>query len=50
MALTREARDYFAKAGRKGAKLRQEKLSPEERQKIARRAAAARWAKEKKKL
>jgi hypothetical protein len=47
MALTKEAREFFAKAGRKGAKLRQQKLSPEDRKQIARRAAEARWAKKK---
>lgn len=47
MALTKEAREYFAKAGRKGAKLRQQKLSPEERKQIASRAAKARWSKAK---
>jgi hypothetical protein len=47
MSLSKEAREYFAKAGRKGAKLRQQKVSPEERKKIARGAAKARWTKEK---
>jgi hypothetical protein len=38
---------YFAQMGRKSAKARMENLSPEERRKIARNAAKARWAKAK---
>ena len=49
MALSKEAREYFAKFGRKGAKRRLQKISPEQRQEIARKAAQARWAKEKEK-
>jgi hypothetical protein len=45
MVLTKEAREFFARAGRKGAKLRQQKLSPAERKEIAKNAAKARWAK-----
>jgi hypothetical protein len=38
---------YFAQMGRKSAKARMKSLSPEERRKIARNAAKARWAKAK---
>jgi flagellar motor switch protein FliG len=38
---------YFAQMGRKSAKARMKNLSPEERQRIARKAAKARWAKAK---
>jgi hypothetical protein len=49
MALTKEAREYFAKEGRRGGKLAAKKMSPQERKESARRAAQARWAKAKKK-
>jgi hypothetical protein len=49
MPLSKEAREYFAKFGRKGAKIRSEKMTPEQRQAVARKAAQARWAKVKKK-
>jgi hypothetical protein len=39
--------NYFAALGRKSAKARMDNLSPEERRKIARNAAKARWAKAK---
>jgi len=35
------------KGGRKGGKVRAERLSPEERSRIAKRAAEARWRKQK---
>jgi hypothetical protein len=38
---------YFAQMGRKSVKARMKSLSPEERRKIARNAATARWAKAK---
>jgi hypothetical protein len=37
------------KGGKRGAKARAERLTPEERTKIARKAARARWAKARKK-
>jgi hypothetical protein len=39
---------YFAALGRKSVKARMKNSSPEERQRIARNAAKARWAKAKK--
>jgi hypothetical protein len=46
-----EAREFFRKAGSKGgklgAKVRMEKLTAEQRSEIAKKAAAARWAKPK---
>jgi hypothetical protein len=42
-------RDYLAKLGRKGAKARNANMPPAKRKKIAQKAAAARWAKSKKK-
>lgn len=37
--------DYFRKEGEKGAKVRMQKLTPEQRSAIAKKAAAARWKK-----
>src|SRR5437867_3414245 len=37
-------KSYFESMGAKGGKARAERLTPEERQEIARRAAEARWA------
>jgi hypothetical protein len=48
MALSKEAREYFAKFGRKGAKQRLQKMTPEQRKEVAQKAAKARWAKKKK--
>lgn len=48
MALTKEAREYFAKEGRKGGKAAARNMTPEQRKESARRAAQARWAKVKK--
>jgi hypothetical protein len=45
MPSKKEIREYFAKFGRKGGKATAAKLSPEERKRIARKAAQARWAK-----
>jgi hypothetical protein len=49
MALSREAREYFANEGKKGGKARAANLSAKQRKESARRAAQARWAKAKKK-
>ncbi len=43
---TRHAQPEKAAGGRKGAKARSERLSPERRSEIGRKAAQARWAKE----
>jgi hypothetical protein len=48
MALSKEAREYFAKEGRKGGKLAARKMTAQERKESARRAANARWSKTKK--
>jgi len=48
MALTKEAREYFAKEGRRGGRARAAKLTPQRRTEIARKAVEARWAKQKK--
>jgi hypothetical protein len=42
-----EIRDYFAKFGKKGGQATAKKLSPAQRTASARKAARARWAKEK---
>jgi hypothetical protein len=44
----KELSEYFRKLGRKGAKTRMRKVSPEERKRIAREAAKARWSQRKK--
>jgi hypothetical protein len=44
----KELSEYFKKLGRKGAKTRMQKVSPEERKRIASQAANARWAKHEK--
>ena len=49
MALSKEAREYFAKEGRKGGKIAARNMTAQERKESARRAAQARWAKSKKK-
>lgn len=47
--IPKEALEYFRKQGSKGGKLsakgRMEKLTPEQRSEISKKAAAARWAK-----
>lgn len=48
MALTKEAREYFVKEGRKGGKAYVKNSTPEERRKAAIKAAQARWSKQKK--
>jgi hypothetical protein len=49
--LPEDIRDYFVKmgriGGRQGAQARMEKVSPERRREIARKAIAARWARQK---
>jgi hypothetical protein len=49
MALTKEAREFFVRQGRKGGKAYAKNSTPEQRKAAARRAAQARWAKAKKK-
>jgi hypothetical protein len=49
MALNKEAREFFAREGRKGGKIAAERMTPEQRSEKMRRAAQARWAKAKKK-
>lgn len=46
----REIKQYFAKFGKEGGKARAKKLTPEERKESARKAARARWAKQKAKF
>ncbi len=48
MALTKEAREFFAKEGRKGGKAYAKNATPEQRKESARRAAKARWSTKKK--
>jgi hypothetical protein len=48
MPTREEIRDYFAKFGRKGGKAAARNMTPEERKASAKRAATARWAKQKK--
>lgn len=44
---TNEIRAYLVLLGRKGGKARLTKMTPEQRQAIARTAAQARWSKQK---
>jgi hypothetical protein len=44
----KEIREYFAKFGRKGGLATARNLTPEQRKAIARKAAQARWAKQRK--
>jgi len=48
MALTKEARDFFAREGRKGGKIAARNMTAEQRREKMRKAAQARWAKAKK--
>jgi len=48
MAKNRTLSKYLAELGRKGGKARTDKMTPGERKSLARKAAEARWAKEKK--
>lgn len=41
--IPKAAREYFTKLARKGGKARAQKLSPERRKEVARKAAQARW-------
>jgi len=41
--LSKQLSDYLAALGRKGAAARAKKLSPDERKRIARKAAQTRW-------
>jgi len=38
-------REYFSRLGKKSGKARMKKITPEERSRIAREAAKARWSK-----
>jgi hypothetical protein len=49
MTTKREKDPHAVALGRKGGKARLEKLTPEQRSEIARKAVLARWAKHKKK-
>jgi hypothetical protein len=40
----KKLRDYFSRMGKKSAKARMQKISPEQRKSIASKAAKARWA------
>jgi hypothetical protein len=46
-AITREIREYLSSLGRKGGKARLAKMTAEQRQAFAQKAAKARWEKEK---
>jgi hypothetical protein len=48
MALSKEAREYFAKEGKRGGATRAKNLTEKERKDSARKAAQARWSKQKK--
>jgi hypothetical protein len=48
MALTKEAREFFAKQGRKGGKAYAKNATPEQRKASAQKAARARWKKARK--
>ncbi len=45
MKVPKQVRDYLSSLGKKGGPARRDKLTPEQRSKIARKAARARWAK-----
>jgi hypothetical protein len=49
MALSKKAREFFAREGRKGGKIAAKRMTPEQRREKMRRAAQARWAKARKK-
>ena len=44
----KELKDYFAKMGKRGGKARVKNSTPEQRKASARKAAQARWAKQRK--
>ncbi len=48
MALSKKAREFFVREGRKGGKIAAMHMTAEERKEKMRRAARARWAKAKK--
>jgi hypothetical protein len=48
MATKAEIREYFARFGKQGGKATARKMTPKQRQESARRAAQARWSKQKK--
>jgi hypothetical protein len=50
MALTKEAREFFVKQGRKGGRAYAKNSTPEQRKAAARHAAQARWAKARAKM
>jgi hypothetical protein len=47
MAKNRMLSKYLAELGRKGGKARTKQMTPAERKELARKAAQARWAKQK---
>jgi hypothetical protein len=48
LVISKVLSEYFSAMGRKSVRARMKKLSPKERQSIARKAAKARWSKHKK--
>jgi hypothetical protein len=48
VTMDKKLKQYFSKLGKKSAKARMQKLTPEQRTRIAKAAANARWAQEKK--
>jgi len=42
--MDKKLKDYFSKLGKKSAKIRMTKITPQERTRIARAAAKARWS------
>jgi hypothetical protein len=42
--MDKKLKEYFSKMGKKSAKVRMKKISPEERKRIATAAAKARWS------
>ena len=45
--ISAEALEFFRKQGKRGAKARMTKMTPEQRAEVGRKAAAARWGKRK---
>lgn len=50
MATKQEIRAYFAKFGKEGGTARAKHMTPEQRSEAARKAVAARWAKNEKRI
>jgi general stress protein YciG len=50
VALSKEAREFFAKHGKRGGKMRANSMTPEQRSEAARKAVQARWAKTEKRM